>query len=83
MTWSMERGWWVREERWMEVRFVVALKKVWNWVDRAVMLVFASVMGSKVMSRLVSREAMADSSVDGTCSSFVVISRVMVWVCGV
>lgn len=66
MTWSMERGWWVREESWREVRFVVALKKVWNWVDRAVMLVFASVMGSKVMSRLVSREAMADSSVDGT-----------------
>lgn len=80
---SMERGWCERELRWRDVRFVVARKKLWKTADRAVMLAVASVIGWKVMSRLVSRVAMAESSVDGTRSSFVVISGVMVWVCGV
>lgn len=62
---------------------MVARKKLWKTVDRAVMLAVASVMGWKVMSRLVSRVAMVESSVGGTWSSFVVISGVMVWVCGV
>jgi len=79
----MERGWCERELRWRDVRFVVARKKLWKTADRAVMLAVASVIGWKVMSRLVSRVAMAESSVDGTRSSFVVISGVMVWVCGV